>query len=232
MTANIIAIETATSSCSAALRVDGEIVERSQLGSNVHSQVLLAMVQELLGIAGISPQHLDAVAVGQGPGSFTGLRIGVGVGQGLAYGCDCPMLGVSSLAALALAAPGDGRVIAGIDARMSEVYWGEYSKQGQRINQLAPLKVSPPNSISSLLEHYADTKPELVGNAWSEYWQEIDESFKQSATLQKSIVYPSATQLLQLAEQQYNEKKWLAAIDFQPIYVRNDVAKKSSKPVI
>jgi len=82
--ANIIALETATSSCSVALQVSDTIIGRSEVGNNVHSKVLLNMVQEVLEEAGVVASELDAVAVGQGPGSFTGLRIGVGVGQGLA----------------------------------------------------------------------------------------------------------------------------------------------------
>lgn len=225
----IIALETATSSCSAALRINGEIVERSQVGSNVHSQVLLSMVQELLASAAISPKQLDAVAVGQGPGSFTGLRIGVGVGQGLAYGSGCPMIGVSSLMALAHAAPNNGLVLAGIDARMGEIYWGEYLKDGAALKQLAPLQVSAPSVLSNQLMSGDEGSRQLVGNAWPEYWDKFEVAFQQSNTLCKSTVFPSAANLLALAEQKYLRQEVESAIEFQPIYVRNDVAKKSTK---
>ena len=117
----ILALETATSCCSVALRIDGDIVQRSEVGNNIHSKVLLGMVESLLLEASITAQNIEAVAVGQGPGSFTGLRIGVGVGQGLAFGANCPMIGVSSLDALALQAQRSGPVISAIDARMGEV---------------------------------------------------------------------------------------------------------------
>ena len=226
---NILALETATSSCSAALRVNGEIVERAQVGSNVHSQVLLAMVQELLASASISPQQLDAVAVGQGPGSFTGLRIGVGVGQGLAYGSDCPMIGVSSLAALALAAPEEGVVLAGIDARMGEIYWGEYQKDQSTVKQLGSLKVTAPDLLSNELTPDIQGGRQLVGNAWSEYWDKFAVEFKQTNVPCKHIVFPSAANLLVLAEQKFERQEVESAIEFRPIYVRNNVAKKSSK---
>lgn len=225
----IIALETATSCCSAALRIDGEIIERAQVGSNVHSQVLLAMVQELLTLASIKPEQLDAVAVGQGPGSFTGLRIGVGVGQGLAYGSGCPMVGISSLAALALAAANDGVVIAGIDARMGEIYWGKYQKADSSVVQLAPLKVSPPNLLSREADLPAADAAQLVGNAWPEYWDKFDSEFRESQVLNKEIIYPGAAKLLVLAEQKFQRGDVESAIEFQPIYVRNDVAKKSTK---
>jgi len=126
----LLAIETATSSCSAALSVDGEVCERIEVGQNIHSQVLLSMINELFQESALEVGQLDAVAVGQGPGSFTGLRIGIGVAQGIAYGADCPMIGVSSLDALALQAATDGRVLATIDARMGEIYWGVAALSG------------------------------------------------------------------------------------------------------
>ena len=98
----ILAIETATSRCSVALCYQAHTYTRDQVGNNVHSKVLLGMVSEVLAQAGISASGIDAVAVGQGPGSFTGLRIGVGVAQGIAYGADVPMVGISSLDALAV----------------------------------------------------------------------------------------------------------------------------------
>ena len=112
----ILAIETATSSCSVALNHQEGVLVRHEVGNNVHSKVLLEMVQDVLNEAGLKADDIDAVAVGQGPGSFTGLRIGVGVAQGIAYGIDAPMIGLSSLDALANQAPNDGRIIAGIDA--------------------------------------------------------------------------------------------------------------------
>ena len=120
---NILAIETATSSCSVALSVGDLMFERSEIGNNIHSQKLLSMIEAVLSESQINVSDLNAVAVGQGPGFFTGLRIGIGVAQGIAYGVNCKMLGISSLAALAQQALDKGYVIAGIDARMNEVYW-------------------------------------------------------------------------------------------------------------
>lgn len=231
----ILAIETATPSCSAALRIDGEVVVRAEVGNNIHSQVLLGMIESLLAEAQLSTQDLDAVSVGQGPGSFTGLRIGVGVGQGLAFGANCPMIGVSSLDALALQssalqASGDNSVIAAIDARMGEVYWCEYQKIGDQIKRLSGLKVTPPEEVQFLdVDANAGIKGVLVGNAWSAYPDQFSALNERSTEIQSSIVYPSAGSLLRLAEEQYRQRKWLSAALFAPIYVRNDVAKKSTK---
>lgn len=224
---NILAIETATSACSVALRIDGELVVRSEVGSNIHSQVLLSMVASVLAQAEISPSQLDAVAVGQGPGSFTGLRIGVGVGQGLAYGAGCPMVGVSSLDALALQASGDGPILAAIDARMGEVYWCEYRKSKGDVSRLSDLSVSSPANIS--VSENA-TKIEFIGNAWSECRGELSRDLQENLKIQEPlIVYPSAGALLLLAENKFNAKQWISPIDFAPVYVRDNVAKKSTK---
>ncbi|MBL4674248.1 MAG: tRNA (adenosine(37)-N6)-threonylcarbamoyltransferase complex dimerization subunit type 1 TsaB [Arenicella sp.] len=222
----ILAIETATPSCSAALRIDGEVVVRAEVGNNIHSQVLLGMIESLLAEAQLGPQALDAVTVGQGPGSFTGLRIGVGVGQGLAFGANCPMIGVSSLDALALQALGDNSVIAAIDARMGEVYWCEYQKIGDQIKRLSGLQVTPPTAVKF---SNADVRGVVVGSAWSAYPNQFSALNEWSAEIQSSIVYPSAGSLLRLAEEQYRQRKWLSAALFAPMYVRNDVAKKSTK---
>ena len=224
----ILAIETATSSCSVALRINDEVTERSKVGNNVHSQVLLEMVQDLLSQAQISAQALDAVAVGQGPGSFTGLRIGVGVGQGLAFGAKCPMIGVSSLDALALQALSDGVVIAAIDARMGEVYWCEYQKKGSHIIRLQELNVTSPAEVC--VSNELETSISLVGNAWATYQDDFVALNPANVLLQELVVvYPSAGALLLLAEEKYLRRDWVSAAAFAPIYVRDDVAKKSTK---
>jgi tRNA threonylcarbamoyladenosine biosynthesis protein TsaB len=227
----ILAIETATPSCSAALRIGGEVVVRAEVGNNIHSQVLLGMIESLLAEAQLGTQALDAVSVGQGPGSFTGLRIGVGVGQGLAFGANCPMIGVSSLDALALQAsalqtPRDNSIIAAIDARMGEVYWCEYQKIGDSIKRVSGLRVTPPAEVRF---SDADVAGVVVGNAWSAYPDQFSGLSECLTEIQNSIVYPSAGALLCLAEEQYIQRKWLPAAVFAPIYVRNDVAKKSTK---
>lgn len=222
----ILAIETATSSCSVALSYADGIFTRNQVGSNIHSKVLLEMVKEVLAQAQIDNNQIQAVAVGQGPGSFTGLRIGVGVAQGIAYGINAPMIGVSSLDALANQAPNQGRVIAGIDARMGEVYWCEYVKSNDGVLRIGDLKVSAPVDIVS---DDLSVQVQLVGNAWPEYETQFSRQLIENGTVVEAQTYPMADSLLQLAEQAYLRGELINAIDFAPEYVRNDVAKKSTK---
>jgi len=124
----LLAIETATEACSVALSVDGELIERFEIAPRRHAELLLPWIDALLAEAGIGKRQLDCIAVGRGPGAFTGVRLAVAVTQGIALALDLPVLPVSTLAALALeakAAPG-GRVLAASDARMGEIYLGAF----------------------------------------------------------------------------------------------------------
>ena len=102
----LLALDTATESCSVALRIDGDVRVRRHPGARQQTAVVLPMVQSLLAEAGLSLAQLDAIACTQGPGAFTGVRVGVSVAQGLAFGAGLPVIGVSTLAALAWQALG------------------------------------------------------------------------------------------------------------------------------
>ncbi len=126
----LLALDTSSEGCSAALLINGSLTERFALAPRGHTRLLMPMIRELLAEQGLAPAELDALAFARGPGSFTGLRIATGVVQGLAWGLEVPVVPVSSLAAVALSAmetlnvaEGDGLAIA-FDARMGEVYWG------------------------------------------------------------------------------------------------------------
>lgn len=101
MSTRILAIDTATEACSVALWNNGEVQALFELCPREHTQRILPMVQQILASSGLSLQQLDALAFGRGPGSFTGVRIGIGIGQGLALGANLPMIGVSTLQTMA-----------------------------------------------------------------------------------------------------------------------------------
>lgn len=120
----LLAIETSTEACSVALAVDGDIRERFELAPRGHAERVLPWIDALLADSGLPKTALDAIAVGRGPGAFTGVRLGIAIAQGIGFALERPLLPVSTLAALALgagAAAGE-RVLAAIDARMGEVY--------------------------------------------------------------------------------------------------------------
>ena len=129
----ILAIETSTEACSVAVWVDGEVRERHEVAPRRHTDLVLPWCDQLLAEAGITKRQLDAIAVGRGPGAFTGVRLAVALVQGMALALDKPVLPVSTLAALALQAPSseagrsgsdDAVVVSAIDARMGELYLG------------------------------------------------------------------------------------------------------------
>lgn len=132
----LLAFETATEACSVAVWVDGEVRERFELAPRRHAELSLPWAGELLAQAGIARSQLDAIALGRGPGAFTGVRLAIAIAQGIALALDRPLLPVSTLAALAMRAaqpvtpgndPGTGqRVFAAIDARMGELYTAAY----------------------------------------------------------------------------------------------------------
>lgn len=117
----LLALETSTEACSVALWLDGEVRERFEIAPRRHAELTLPWAEQLLADAGVAKSQLDAIAIGRGPGAFTGVRLAVAIGQGIALALDRPVVPVSTLAALALQAPGP-RVLAAIDARMGEVY--------------------------------------------------------------------------------------------------------------
>ena len=126
---NLLAIETATESCSVALLCGDTLRDVSELAPRRHAERVLPMAEQLLAEAGLSRRQLDVIAVGRGPGAFTGVRLAVSLAQGLALALDIPVVAVSSLAALAMEAPADAtRILALLDARMGELYAGAFAR--------------------------------------------------------------------------------------------------------
>jgi tRNA threonylcarbamoyladenosine biosynthesis protein TsaB len=147
----ILAVDTATEACSAALRIGEETIERFEVLGRGHAERLLPMVQEVLAEGGVALSALDAIAFGRGPGSFTGLRIGAGVTQGLAFGAGLRVVPVSDLAALAsqaATASGHAQVLACLDARMAQVYWAAFDCTDPAMPRaLTPETVANPEDI-------------------------------------------------------------------------------------
>ncbi len=133
MSTKILAVDTATENCSVALMVGDDVISRCEYAPREHTTKILPMVDTVLAEGGLKLGQLDALAFGRGPGSFTGVRIGIGIAQGLAFGADLPMLGISTLAAMAQGTyrvHQSEQVLSSIDARMGEIYWGgQYLRQ-------------------------------------------------------------------------------------------------------
>ena len=154
----ILAIETSTEACSVALWIDGQVRERFEIAPRRHTELVLPWAGELLAEAGIARSQLDAIAVGRGPGAFTGVRLAVALVQGMALALDRPVLPVSTLAALALQAgtgaasaldpDQDGEcILAAIDARMDELYLGLFRRDADELLRPVGVEWMAPGSL-------------------------------------------------------------------------------------
>jgi len=143
----LLAFETATEACSVAVYVDGEVRERFGLAPRRHAELALPWADEVLAEAGIAKSQLDAIAVGRGPGAFTGVRLAIAIAQGIALALDRPLLAVSTLAALALQSTGD-RIVAAVDARMDEIYLGAFMREGDGVVALDGEVVVKPDAAA------------------------------------------------------------------------------------
>lgn len=218
----VLAIDTVTEMCSVALSLDGEIRTRHQLAVNRHSSLILGMVDELLAEAGLELGQLDLLVNDVGPGSFTGIRIGLGVAQGLAYGADIPLLGVDALSTLAIAeeARGDD-VLAMIDARMGQIYWAHLSHQNGTLELEGTLHLSDPDGLAVI-----DAPVYAVGSGWDAYTQQLGAQLDISGYAAQR--FPMAEDGLSLGLRRPVEE-WVSAGELSPVYLRNDVAKVGKK---
>jgi tRNA threonylcarbamoyladenosine biosynthesis protein TsaB len=225
----ILALDTATEACSAALSVNGEIMSTYRLAPREHNRLILSMIEELMGKAQLSYGALDAIAFGCGPGSFTGVRIATGVAQGLALGAELPLIPISTLAALAENAlrtsPRDV-VHTAIDARMGEVYWATYLRDdAQGVRLLNPEQVIAPDMIPSW-----EGRPSIAtGSGWETYRDILSARIGQGDIDILSDQFPRAEAIARLATPAFHQGKTCAPDEAEPVYLRNDVAKKPEK---
>lgn len=228
MSARILALDTATEACSAALLNQQQIDARFEIAPRDHTQRILPLVQELLQAQSLALSALDALAFGRGPGSFTGVRIGIGIAQGLALGANLPMIGVSSLATMAQGAwrlAGATRVLAAIDARMGEVYWAEYQRDEQGEWQGAESEaVLKPEAAQARIAQLSGEWA-TVGTGWQAYPQLLAGTTG-AQLLTTTVTLPAAEDMLPLALSAWQRGDSVAVENAEPVYLRNEVAWK------
>jgi tRNA threonylcarbamoyladenosine biosynthesis protein TsaB len=239
---NILAIETATEACSAALIIsengNTKVYERFQLAPREHTKLILPMLEEVLAEAGIKLRDVDAIAFGRGPGAFTGLRIAAGIAQGLALSVDKPVIPVSTLQALAIQAldeskfdecnKGNATIISALDARMGEIYWGEFKFVDNHMILIGSERISSPEILEDTLSK--ENKVIAIGSGWDVY----EEILIKKGNLKNNIThlkdnYPNALAVAKTALTLFQSGNRVIPEDAQPVYIRNNVAKKSSK---
>lgn len=223
----ILALETATEVCSVAICKDGHALSsRETNGVNEHSSQLTGFIQEVSQEAGLSLSSIDAIAVSMGPGSYTGLRIGVSTAKGLCYALDKPLIAVSTLKGMAHKALiqfphlgiNDSLLCPMIDARRMEVYHAIYDKHLNEL-QAVEAKVMDNEAFAS----FAGTEIALFGNGSSKC-KELFSSNQQ--LLFPGIVLPTAQSIGMLAEAQYIAGDFVNTAYFEPLYLKDFIAGK------
>ncbi|MCB1605855.1 MAG: tRNA (adenosine(37)-N6)-threonylcarbamoyltransferase complex dimerization subunit type 1 TsaB [Xanthomonadales bacterium] len=220
----LLALDTSTEACSAALWVEGRIIERFEVAPRKHAELLLPMIDELLLEADLPRKALDAVVFGRGPGSFTGVRLAASVAQGLAFGLGKPVIPLSSLAALAQAEADEhpGHPIAAmIDARMGEIYLGLFrSDEDGLVVALNGERVIPPEQVRLS----GDQTWRAVGSGWNAYARVLQTQLGDRVDAQTQPRYPRAAALLKLAQREAHSSRWQTPEHAQPLYLRDKVA--------
>ncbi len=215
----LLAIDTSTEFCSAALWLDGTLRTRRVCAGQLHSSLLLPMVDELLQEAGLSLRQLDGIAYGVGPGSFTGLRIACAVTQGLAFGADLPVVGVSTLASLAQQTDAD-RVLTVLDARMAEVYWAAYERAASGWTCVLEPMLSTPESV-----FVPDDRDWVgAGNGFAALEAVLLPRLQPQLTRIYPDVMPDAAAIAVLAAPIFARGEGIDAALAAPLYLRDKVA--------
>jgi tRNA threonylcarbamoyladenosine biosynthesis protein TsaB len=225
----ILALDTATEACSVALWLDGQVVLDAVELAHGHAQRILPMIDALLAAHALRLTDLDSIAVGCGPGGFTGLRLAISIAQGLALGADLPAVGVSNLAAVAQAMfdrdPAAEQVLVCNDARMNEVYTGLYRRGGDGL--------AVPVGAERVLSPDAVAAPEGAavgaGRGFRAYPQ-LAQRLRASLGYIDDAVLPDAGAIVRLAAARLAAGEGVAADVLQPVYLRDNVA--VAKPLV
>ena len=226
----LLAIETATEACSAALYIDGDIHLRYQVKPRGHSELILGMLESLVAESGLRPSQLDAMAFGRGPGSFTGVRIATGVVQGVAFGADIPVVPVSTLAALAQRAYrelGEQMLLPAYDARMQELYWAGY-----RVNDRGLVELVGREQVISVAEipMPAETGWYGVGSGWGVYGPQLLKRIGGDRVKgSEPAMLCSAHDIALLGAEGFRQGQAVAPEMALPVYLRDNVATKKAR---
>lgn len=212
----ILCIETTTPICSVALSKDGKLLaEKKDVVGQNHAKLLTVLIEELFARAQFSFSDLDAVAISQGPGSYTGLRIGTSAAKGICYALDIPLIAINTLQALAnnnTLSPTALRCPM-IDARRMEVYCQLFDSSLNPKSDVTA-KILNENSFQEILKQHTIA---FFGNG-AEKFAEI--CIAPNAIFPRGIL-PLATQMAKLAEENYKEKKFKNVAYFTPFYLKN-----------
>lgn len=211
----ILNIETATKNCSVAIAKNGVTVQKKDFASEgfSHAELLHVFIEEVVNKSGIEFKDLHAIAVSQGPGSYTGLRIGISAAKGLCFALDIPLIAIDTLTILASQADiSDGIIIPMIDARRMEVYSAIFDESLNLIRNVEA-EIINEESYGTI-----NQKIYIVGDCQEKVNAVLmDKKFN----FLKSIIYPSANEMASLSYEKFINSKFEDLAYFEPFYLKD-----------
>lgn len=222
----VLTIDTSSPNCAVALRVDEVLIERISEAQRQSAQRILPMISECLSEAGKGLSDLDFMVVVAGPGSFTGVRIGVAVAQGLCLTADIPVVPLSSLALVALASLSDSKsagVLVSEPAREGEVYFAAYRRSSALgVELIGREQVAPIAELKALPEELRSEEWCLAGKAWDERAAILAQLGCAAASMPTTPSISSA-QIAQLGQLRFVAGEAVAAAQLRPNYVKEQL---------
>lgn len=218
---HVLALETSTEACSVALASAGRVFFRHQVAPRQHAELALPWVEALCEEAGIQRRDLTHIAVGAGPGAFTGVRLGVALAQGLAFAHDLPVAAIGTLQIVAATAEAEEgqRICVAMDARMQEIYWAEFEWRDGLPVAIGDARVCAPEQVQ--LEGMGWMG---LGTGFSAYAGRFTAWAPEALTVVDPHALPDARALLILAQPVFDGHGGLDAAKVEPVYLRNNVA--------
>lgn len=219
----LLAIESSTEFLSLAVQTGSGVKAFHEATGPAASQRILPEIQRLLAEAGIKLAELDGIVYGTGPGAFTGVRVAVGVAQGLAFGADLPVVGISSVQAVAQAAwlaTGAEKILICLDARMGEVYHAAFIRQADDWLEISPAVVCKPHEVPAI----EGSGWLAAGSGWAVFAEALAAQYTQQISQIHAEIMPAAPAMLMLATPKFIAGDTRQAHEAAPLYVRNRVA--------
>ena len=230
----ILGVESASVTASAALVQDDRILaEYTTNFKKTHSETLLPMISECFRMVDETPDNVDAIAVSYGPGSFTGLRIGVATAKGLAYAANKPIIPVPTLDALAYGMYGSPFLLCPImDARRGEVYTGLYGFEKTAFQVYESATACP---ITEQVEKAKALSVKLgkpvcfLGDGVPVFREQIKEMFPEAKFAPAHLCFQKASAVAALGKKLFDEGKTVSAFEFEPLYLRESQAERERR---
>ncbi len=228
---NLLAIECSSELCSVAVQSGKKVFYKSKLAPKEHAYLVLPFIKELMEQAELEFSDMHSLAFGQGPGAFTGLRVAASMTQGLALAHDLPIIPVCSLTALAYQTLkannfSSASVVATLDARMSELYWAHFLVEENNLIQQGSVHLSAPEKI-----YQSETESSFYAGTGCRHLHSVlsDKSAENFLSLHRfENAFPQANTIAYLASESLKQRGRSVYQEAIPVYIRNDVAKKSA----